>query len=137
MSDIPYLNMSVLNFPNTYKEYVLSNDVYQTIINEFEKYKWVLEDSDEKSTITPAILGYVFEKYINQKEMGAYYTEHDTTNYITKNAVIMSVINKMKSKEEFIRLLADNLAKRPNSFINIKNGYTYPYEQNHFVSLIK
>lgn len=136
MFEIPYLNMSVLNFPDIYKEYILSNDVYQDIINKFEKYKWVLEDNDEKLTITPSILGNVFEKYINQKEMGAYYTENDTTNYITKNAIILSVINKMKNKEEFIKLLSWNLANQPKRFLNIEKSYQYNYEKDHIDTLI-
>ena len=38
--------------------------------------------------INPDVLGYIFEKYINQKQMGAYYTKEDITEYISKNAII-------------------------------------------------
>ena len=34
------------------------------------------------------MLGYIFEKYINQKQMGAYYTKEDITGYISRNTVI-------------------------------------------------
>ena len=34
------------------------------------------------------MLGYIFEKYVNQKQMGAYYTKEDITGYITRNTVI-------------------------------------------------
>ena len=34
------------------------------------------------------MLGYIFEKYINQKQMGAYYTKEDITEYISKNTII-------------------------------------------------
>ena len=34
------------------------------------------------------MLGYIFEKYINQKQMGAYYTKEDITDYIGKNTII-------------------------------------------------
>ena len=37
--------------------------------------------------INPDVLGYIFEKYINQKQMGAYYTKEDITEYIAKNTV--------------------------------------------------
>ena len=33
-------------------------------------------------------MGYVFEKYINQKEMGAYYSKEDITGYISQNTII-------------------------------------------------
>ncbi|GAA5058697.1 hypothetical protein GCM10023208_25350 [Erythrobacter westpacificensis] len=32
--------------------------------------------------------GLIFEKYINQKQMGAYYTKEDITDYITKSTVV-------------------------------------------------
>ncbi|MGH7140395.1 MAG: DNA methyltransferase, partial [Pirellulales bacterium] len=41
-----------------------------------------------REEINPDILGYIFEKYINQKEMGAYYTKEDITDYIAKNTII-------------------------------------------------
>ncbi len=34
------------------------------------------------------MLGYIFEKYINQKQMGAYYTKEDITDYIGRNTII-------------------------------------------------
>ena len=34
------------------------------------------------------MVGYIFEKYINQKQMGAYYTKEDITAYIGKNTII-------------------------------------------------
>ena len=34
--------------------------------------------------INPDVLGYIFEKYINQKQMGAYYTKEDITEYISQ-----------------------------------------------------
>ena len=37
---------------------------------------------------TPDVLGYIFEKYVNQKQMGAYYTREDITGYISRNTVI-------------------------------------------------
>ena len=43
--------------------------------------------------IDPEVLGYIFEKYINQKEMGAYYTKEDITEYISKNTIIPSLFD--------------------------------------------
>jgi Eco57I restriction-modification methylase len=41
-----------------------------------------------ESEINPDVLGYIFEKYVNQKQMGAYYTKEDITEYISKNTII-------------------------------------------------
>ena len=39
------------------------------------------------------MLGYIFEKYINQKQMGAYYTKEDITGYIARNTIIPFLFN--------------------------------------------
>lgn len=44
--------------------------------------------------INPDVLGYIFEKYINQKQMGAYYTKEDITGYIAKNTVVPHLIEQ-------------------------------------------
>lgn len=56
----------------------------------FKVYDWHLDDREarEGNEINPDVLGYIFEKYINQKQMGAYYTKEDITEYISKNTII-------------------------------------------------
>jgi hypothetical protein len=44
------------------------------------------------------VLGYVFEKYTNQKEMGAYYTKEDITEYISKNTILPFLLQKVAAK---------------------------------------
>ena len=41
----------------------------------------------ESAEINPDVLGYIFEKYINQRELGAYYTKDDITGYITEKTL--------------------------------------------------
>ena len=48
---------------------------------------------ENDNEINPDVLGYIFEKYINQKEMGAYYTQEDITEYISKNTIIPSLFD--------------------------------------------
>lgn len=56
----------------------------------FDQYEWHLDDRPiaKGNEINPDVLGYIFEKYINQKELGAYYTKEDITGYISKNTII-------------------------------------------------
>jgi len=58
----------------------------------FEQYRWHLDERPLKKDdeINPDVLGYIFEKYINQKQMGAYYTKEDITGYICRNTVPLS-----------------------------------------------
>ena len=46
--------------------------------------------------INPDVLGYIFEKYINQKQMGAYYTKEDITEYIAKNTVLPFLLERAR-----------------------------------------
>jgi hypothetical protein len=48
--------------------------------------------------INPDVLGYIFEKYINQKAFGAYYTRPEITEYLcdrTINKLILDRVNDM------------------------------------------
>lgn len=62
-------------------------------------YTWYLDQRPMKdeNDINPDVLGYIFEKYINQKELGAYYTKEDITEYISKNTIIPFILDKMRN----------------------------------------
>jgi hypothetical protein len=64
----------------------------------FERYQWHLDDRPLRADneINPGVLGYIFEKYINQKQMGAYYTEEDITDYISKNTIIPFLFDRVR-----------------------------------------
>jgi len=49
---------------------------------------------------TPTFSVTFFEKYINQKQMGAYYTKEDITGYISKNTIIPWLFDATKKKCE-------------------------------------
>jgi len=61
-------------------------------------YTWYLDNRPmrEDTDINPDVLGYIFEKYINQKELGAYYTKEDITGYISKNTIIPFILDKLR-----------------------------------------
>lgn len=48
--------------------------------------------------INPDILGYIFEKHINQKQMGAYYTKEDITEYIGRNTIVPFVLSRVQER---------------------------------------
>lgn len=63
---------------------------FQKWFDYFDKWRWTLDEDkvENEGYISPHILGYIFEKYINQKQMGAYYTKEDITGYICRNTII-------------------------------------------------
>ena len=66
----------------------------------FEEYQWHLDERPRRADneINPDVLGYIFEKYINQKQMGAYYTREDITGYISQNTVIPFLFDAARQK---------------------------------------
>ncbi|MFM6153614.1 MAG: DNA methyltransferase, partial [Sphaerospermopsis kisseleviana] len=50
------------------------------------------------------VLGYIFEKYINQKEFGAYYTKPEITNYLCERTINKFIAEKIGNVEIFDHL---------------------------------
>jgi hypothetical protein len=73
---------------------------FQQIFDFFEGYQWHLDERPLRADneINPDVLGYIFEKYINQKQMGAYYTKEDITEYISKNTVLPFLFDAAQPK---------------------------------------
>ena len=94
LGEVPYLNGGIFQrhqIEELHGERIQIADVaFERLFNFFEKYQWHLDERPLRNDneINPDVLGYIFEKYINQKEMGAYYTQEDITEYISKNTVI-------------------------------------------------
>ena len=51
------------------------------------------------------ILCILFEKYINKKETGAYYTDNQTTRYIAKKAIFTYLLDNVSNQVDFLFLL--------------------------------
>lgn len=111
---IPYLNGGLFNvheLERKYPEITIPDSAFEKIFDFFDKYDWHLDDrpvSDDKQ-INPDVIGHIFEKYINQKQMGAYYTKEDITEYISKNTIIPYLFEEAKKKCE--------VAFKENSYI--------------------
>jgi hypothetical protein len=96
---VPYLNGGLFLKHQIEEKYGKSIEVpdkaFDRIFDFFELYDWHLDDRPTRTgrEINPDVLGYVFEKYINQREMGAYYTKEDITEYISKNTIIPALFD--------------------------------------------
>lgn len=92
----------------------------------FQQYEWHVEDEKkgqgQSNEIDPDVLGYIFEKYINdhqKKSMGAFYTRDEITSYLSRQTIdqhILEKINKspkynFKSIEELLHKLDANLCR--------------------------
>jgi hypothetical protein len=100
---VPYLNgglFDVHDLERDNEDIHIPDEAFQRIFDFFDAYQWHLDDRplrDDKE-INPDVLGYIFEKYINQKQMGAYYTKEDITGYISRNTVIPFLFDKARNE---------------------------------------
>jgi len=64
----------------------------------FGRYSWNLDDTPggKDDEINPDVLGYIFEKYINQKAFGAYYTRPEITEYLCEHTLYALILEKIK-----------------------------------------
>jgi hypothetical protein len=92
--NIPYLNGGIFEQHQIEelhgKKIEIPDKAFEKLFDFFDGYRWHLDERPlkEGDEINPDVLGYIFEKYINQKQMGAYYTKEDITEYISKNTII-------------------------------------------------
>ncbi|WP_228020676.1 Eco57I restriction-modification methylase domain-containing protein [Sphaerospermopsis sp. LEGE 08334] len=75
----------------------ISDAGFEDIFKLFSGYTWHLDDtpSGKDDEINPDVLGYIFEKYINQKEFGAYYTKPEITNYLCERTINKFISEKI------------------------------------------
>ena len=103
LGEIPFLNGGL------FEEHVLERDhpninipdeAFERIFTFFDAYQWHLDDRPlrKDDEINPDVLGYIFERYINQKQMGAYYTKEDITGYISRNTIIPFLFDRAKKE---------------------------------------
>ncbi len=90
---IPYLNGGLFDVHDLEKNYNIDigDDAFIKVFEFFDQYNWHLDTRVNASgkDINPDVIGYIFEKYINDRaQMGAYYTKEDITDYISKNCII-------------------------------------------------
>jgi len=74
------------------------DEAFENLFALFERYSWNLNDTPggADNEINPDVLGYIFEKYINQKAFGAYYTRTEITEYLCEQTIhrlILDAVN--------------------------------------------
>ena len=92
LGEMAYLNGGLFlphAIEKCWPEITIPDVAFKSLFTLFERYSWHLDDTvggqDEK--INPDVLGYIFEKYINQKAFGAYYTRPEITPYLCEQTI--------------------------------------------------
>ncbi len=103
LGNVPYLNGGLFDVHILEREYPdiqIADEAFEHMFAFFNEFDWHLDDRPLRNDreINPDVLGYIFEKYINQKQMGAYYTKEDITGYISKNTIIPRLLEETEQK---------------------------------------
>lgn len=98
---IKYLNGGLFLKHRIEQEYDISiaDEAFEKVLNLFARYSWNLDDTPEgkDDEINPDVLGYIFEKYINQKAFGAYYTRPQITEYLCDRTINKLIVDRVNT----------------------------------------
>lgn len=111
LGKVPYLNggfFEVHQLEEHNPDIDIPDEAFEKLFDFFEfadkangiRWNWHLDERPLRTDneINPDVVGYIFEKYINQKQMGAYYTKEDITEYISKNTIIPFLFDAAQKK---------------------------------------
>jgi hypothetical protein len=98
VGNVPHINGGIFQphvIETKHEAIAIPDEAFGRVFTFFDRYQWHLDDRPARSDneINPDVLGYIFEKYINQKEMGAYYTKEDITEYIGRSTIVPRLLD--------------------------------------------
>ena len=141
LGQVPYLNGGLFDVHDLERDHPhidIPDEAFEKIFAFFDAYQWHLDDRPLRNDneINPDALGFIFEKYINQKQMGAYYTKEDITGYISRNTIIPFLFDRAE-KACPIAFMPDGgvwrlLQEDPDGYFYeaVRHGITYDIHNN-------
>ncbi len=80
-----------------WKRIHVADKAFDNLFALFGRYSWNLNDTPggEDNELNPDVLGYIFEKYINQKAFGAYYTRPEITEYLCERTIHKLILDRV------------------------------------------
>jgi len=102
---IKYLNGGLFLQHKIEKKYngkiKISDVAFENLLKLFKDYSWNLNDTPggQDNELNPDVLGYIFEKYINQKSFGAYYTRTEITEYLCEQTVYKLILDAINGPD--------------------------------------
>ncbi|MEH2339167.1 Eco57I restriction-modification methylase domain-containing protein [Nostoc sp.] len=96
---VKYLNGGLFLKHHIEDKYDISivDQAFEQVLDLFGRYSWNLDDTPEgkDDEINPDVLGFIFEKYINQKAFGAYYTRPQITEYLCDRTIYKLIVDRV------------------------------------------
>ena len=98
---VPYLNGGLFEeheLERANPKLHIPDKAFEKLFEFLGKWDWILDSRHQATgtTINPDVIGYIFERYINERaQMGAYYTKEDITEYIAKNCLVPALFDRI------------------------------------------
>lgn len=134
LGKIKYLNGGLFlehRIETDYPNISIPDVAFRNLFTLFERYSWNLNDTPggQDNELNPDVLGYIFEKYINQKAFGAYYTRTEITEYLCERTIHQLILDRINGSAGVPPAL--NTGKGWHS-----RGYLPHFDQPGFVQFI-
>jgi hypothetical protein len=118
LGTVPYLDGGLFDvhpLEERHPKLDISDEAFARLLGFFHEWDWRLDAGPLRNDceINPDVLGYIFEKYINQKQMGAYYTKEDITEYIAKNTIIPYLLDAARQRCASCKAILTATSTRP------------------------
>ena len=88
---------AILEMERTNENLHIPDGAFARIFTFFERYNWQIDASAPRgeNELRPDILAYLFERSVDQKRSGAYYTREDITTYIASNTIVACLLTEL------------------------------------------
>jgi hypothetical protein len=100
LGDVRYLNGGLFlphRIELRWPAITIPDAALHNVLDLFGRYSWNLNDTPggDDDEISPDVLGYIFEKYINQKAFGAYYTRPEIMEYLCEQTLHHLILDRV------------------------------------------
>lgn len=134
LGEVPFLNGGIFDVHDLERDNPdigVPDEAFERLFKFFDGYAWHLDERrhGRDNEINPDVLGHIFEKSINQKEKGAYYTKEDITGYMAESTIIprlfdMATATKSETSESrFPQIVRRLLSQDPDRYIRPAVGH--------------
>lgn len=130
LGKVPYVNGGLFGPTAIEQEFggqiAIPDSAFERVLGFFSDYTWHLDTAPSASDeINPDVLGYIFEQFVNSKQMGAYYTKEDVTHFMTRSTLLPVIVSHL---ERIGVRVWDLLPADPERYIwdSLRHGTEYP-----------
>lgn len=130
LGKVPYVNGGLFGPTLIEEEFgeqiTIPDSAFERVLGFFSDYTWHLDTAPSASDeINPDVLGYIFEQFVNSKQMGAYYTKEDVTHFMTRSTLLPVIVSHL---EKIGVPVWDLLSADPDRYIwgSLRHGTEYP-----------